>query len=146
MDIFDFRERGNSGVDEERERLATAVIGAAIEVHRTLGPGLLESPYKVCLVRELITRGLRVESEVPVPVTYKGLHLDCGFRLDLLVDGDVIVEVKSVAQLLPVHSAQVITYLKLTDARRALLFNFNEVTLIAGMRSFLGRGRNVPAE
>ena len=122
----------------ERDPVVSAVIGAAIEVHRSLGPGLLEAAYQTCLAHELCERGLQVEAEVPVPLMFKGIRMDCGFRLDFLVDRGVIVEVKSVEQLAPIHTAQVLTYLRLTGARQALLFNFNGVTLIEGLKSFLG--------
>jgi GxxExxY protein len=114
------------------------IIGAAIEVHRELGPGLLESAYQTCLAYELTLRRLDVLREAPIPVVYKGQRIDCGYRIDLLVEGDVIVEVKSVETLLPIHTAQVLTYLRLTGARRALLMNFNGVTLKEGLRSYLG--------
>jgi GxxExxY protein len=116
------------------------IIGAAIEVHKLLGPGLLESTYRACLQYELFHRELQSVREAPVPVVYKGNRIDCGYRIDLLVDGDVIVEVKSVESLLPIHTAQVMTYLRLTGARRALLMNFNGITLKEGLRSFLGHG------
>jgi GxxExxY protein len=124
----------------QRDPVAAAIIGAAIEVHRCLGPGLLEMAYKTCLTYELGQRHLKIATEVPVPVMFKGIQMDCGFRLDLLVDDGVIVEIKSVEHLLPVHSAQVLTYLKLTRARQALLINFNGPTLIEGLKSFLGNG------
>ena len=120
------------------------IIGAAIEVHRELGPGLLESAYKTCLAYELTQRRLGVLREAPVPVVYRGQRIDCGYRIDLLVEGDVIIEVKSVDTLLPIHTAQVLTYLRLTGARRALLLNFNGVTLKEGLRSYLGPGNTVP--
>jgi GxxExxY protein len=120
------------------------IIGAAIEVHTALGPGLLESTYQTCLVYELARRGMQVVREVAVPVLYKGQRIDCGYRVDLLVESNVIVEVKSVAALLPIHTAQVLTYLRLTGARRALLMNFNGVTLKEGLRSYLGHGNEVP--
>lgn len=120
------------------------IIGAAIEVHRVCGPGLLESTYKSCIGFELVEKGIRVEREVPVPVIYKGTRLDCGYRLDLLVDEDVIVEVKSVEKLQPIHTAQIMTYLRLTGARHALLMNFNGLTLKEGLRSFVGKGKFVP--
>jgi len=129
----------------QRDPIASEIIGGAIEVHRELGPGLLESAYQACLAHELLERGLIVERQVPVPVFFKGIRLDCGYRLDLLVNSDVIVEVKSVERLLPIHDAQVLSYLRLTGARRALLFNFNELTLKQGLRSFLGYGKKVPA-
>ena len=128
----------------DRDRISGIIIAAAIEIHRLMGPGLLESAYIACLVHELIRRGLRVERQVAVPVVFKGAKLDCGFRLDLLVEGDVIVEVKSVEKLAPIHSAQVLTYLRLTGARRALLMNFGGLTLKAGLKSYLGRSTQVP--
>ena len=128
----------------QRDEVAGEIIGAAIEVHQELGPGLLESAYEPCLEYELTKRGLRVERQVAIPVTYDGTRIDCAYRLDLVVDRDVIVEVKSVEQLLPIHDAQVLTYLKLSGARQALLFNFNCLRLKDGLRSFLGHGKSVP--
>ena len=121
-----------------------AVIAAAIEVHRTLGPGLLESVYQGCLAYELLQREVRFRREVAVPVLYKGVRLECGFRADLVVEDDLIVEVKSVEALMPIHTAQVLTHLRLTGARQALLINFGQLTLKAGLRSYLGRGNGVP--
>jgi GxxExxY protein len=114
------------------------IIGAAIKVHRALGPGLLESSYETCLEYELKRCGLGTRRQVAIPLVYEDIHLDCGYRVDLIVADEVIVEVKSVEALKPIHSAQVITYLRLTKARHALLFNFNEVTLKKGLRSFVG--------
>ncbi len=122
----------------------SAVIEAAIKVHRVLGPGLLESVYQGCLAYELALRKIRFRREVAIPVLYEGVRLDCGFRTDLLVDDDLIVEVKSVERLLPIHTAQVLTHLRLTGARQALLLNFGQLTLMAGLRSYLGSGNNVP--
>jgi GxxExxY protein len=127
----------------EPDPVAGQIIGAAIEVHRLLGPGLLESTYQVCLAWELLRQGLRIERQVALPVLYKGERLECGYRIDLLVDGDFIVEVKSVERLLPIFDAQVLTYLRLSRARRALLLNFNARTLRDGLRSYV-RGRPVP--
>ena len=125
----------------QRDPVASAIIGAAIEVHRCLGPGLVESVYQTCLTYELRQRGVEFEAEVSVPIMFKGIRMDGGFRLDLLVDrgvdGGVIVEVKSVENLLPIHTAQVLTYLRLAGARQVLLFNFNCTTLIEGLKSFL---------
>ena len=101
------------------------IIGIAIDVHRELGPGLLESTYEACMEHDLIQSGLKVERQKSLPVTYKGLKLDCGYRLDLLVENEVIVELKSVEELLPIHKAQVMTYLKLSGCNVALLINFN---------------------
>jgi GxxExxY protein len=127
----------------QRDPVVTEIIAAAIEVHRRLGPGLLESTYQVCLVYELVQRGIRVEQQVPIPVFYKGVRLDCGYRIDLLVDDGIIVEIKSVATLLPIHTAQVLTYLRLTGARQALILNFNALTIKAGLKSYLGDGNKV---
>jgi GxxExxY protein len=116
------------------EWVAHRVIGCAIEVHRVMGPGLLESVYQECLVTELRARSLRHEKEVRVPIAYKGQRLLSGLKVDLLVEGCVIVEAKAVEALHPVHEAQVITYLKLTGCPAGLLMNFNEVLLKDGLR------------
>jgi GxxExxY protein len=108
-------------------------VGAAIEVHKRLGPGLLESAYETCLCRELYLRRIRFQQQVPLPIQYRGLNLDCGYRLDILVDRSVIIEVKAVAKVLPVHRAQVLTYLKLTGVRLGLLINFNVDVLRHGV-------------
>ncbi|PWH14990.1 MAG: GxxExxY protein [Anaerolineae bacterium] len=110
------------------------IIGAAIEVHRVLGPGLLESAYEACLIYELTRRGLKVEQQKPLPVVYKDVRLDIGYRLDLLVEDSVIVELKAVEQLLPIHEAQLISYLKLSGYRLGLLINFNVLILKDGIR------------
>lgn len=120
------------------------IIGAAIEVHRELGPGLLESTYEGCLNYELLKRGLKVARQVPLPVRYKNITIDCAYRIDLVVDGDVLVEVKSADRLAPIHSAQILTYLRLSNARHALLFNFNELRLKDGLLSFVGKGTKLP--
>ena len=109
------------------------IIGAAIEVHKALGPGLLESVYEACLCRELGLRGLRFEKQIDIPAEYKGVKLDCAYRLDLLVEGKVIVEVKSVETLLPIHEAQLLTYLRLAGKRVGLLMNFNAPVLKKGI-------------
>ncbi|HVS82933.1 MAG TPA: GxxExxY protein [Pyrinomonadaceae bacterium] len=119
--------------------ITRAIIGAAIEVHRQLGPGLLESAYLECLGRELILRGIPFEREKPLPLEYKGIRLECGYRLDLLVAGRVVVEVKSVEALAPVHDAQLLTYLKLGGWRVGLQINFNVAVLKNGIhRKILG--------
>ena len=115
-------------------KLTREIIGAAIEVHRELGPGLLESSYEMCLARELELRGISFEFQKPLPLKYKGIKLNCGYRLDLLVASAVIVEVKSVAALAPIHEAQLLTYLKLTGVKVGLLMNFNVVVLKDGLR------------
>ena len=115
------------------QELTEKIIGAALEVHRTLGPGLLESAYAACLAHELALRGLPFEKEKPLPVQYKGMQLDCGYRLDFLVDGKVIVELKSVEKLAPLHEAQLMTYLRLAGLRIGLLMNFNTEKLRDGL-------------
>jgi len=115
------------------EELTEAIIGAAIEVHRELGPGLLENAYAACLCRELQLRGLAFEHEKAMPVEYKGLQIDCGYRIDVLVDGRVVVELKAVQELVPVHEAQLLTYLKLSGMRVGLLINFNVPVLKDGI-------------
>jgi GxxExxY protein len=114
--------------------LSKRIIGAAIEVHRSLGPGLLESTYEACLARELTLAGLAFERQLVLPVEYKGVQIDAGYRLDLVVEGLVVVEIKAVEALLPVHDAQLITYLKLTGKPLGLLINFNVPTLVQGIR------------
>jgi GxxExxY protein len=116
------------------EELTQAIIGAAIEVHRVLGPGLLESAYEECLCHELSLRGLAYERQVPLPVVYKGVRLDCGYRMDIVVEGRVVVELKTVETLLPVHEARLLTHLRLSSRRVGLLFNFNAETLKEGMK------------
>jgi GxxExxY protein len=115
-------------------RISGAVIGCAIEVHRFLGPGLLESAYESCLVYELGARGCRVERQRGLPVVYRGIRIDCGYRLDLVVDEVVIVEVKAVESLQPIHSAQLLSYLKLSGLPLGLLINFNVGLLKQGIR------------
>lgn len=110
------------------------VIGGCIEVHRHLGPGLLESAYERCLAHELSLCGMRVERQRSIPIAYKGVELDCGYRLDLLIEDRIVVEVKAVEALLPVHTAQALTYLKLTGFPVALLVNFNVPVLKQGLR------------
>ena len=114
--------------------LTELIIGAAIEVHRALGPGLLESAYEECLCRELSLRGISFQRQLPLPVVYKGLTLECGCRIDLLVDGIVVVEIKSVEKLGPIHDAQLLSYLKLGGWKVGLLINFNVPVLKDGIR------------
>ena len=107
------------------EQLSESIIGSCIEVHRELGPGLLESAYRACLCHELKLRRLAFRSEVPLPVRYKGIELDCGYRIDLIVEDKILVELKAIERILPVHEAQLLTYLKLTGLPVGLLINFN---------------------
>ena len=127
-----------SWIDDD---LTQNVIGAFIEVHRHLGPGLLESAYEQCLCRELSLRGLAFQRQVPVPVLYKGVHLDCGYRSDLVVEARVMIELKSVDGLTPIHTAQVSTYLKLLGLEVGLLINFNALSVRQGLRR-IQRGRS----
>jgi GxxExxY protein len=110
------------------------IIGAAIEVHRVTGPGLMESVYEECLCYELSQRGLRFQRQLELPIRYKGINLDCGFRMDLVVEDAVVLELKTVDTLLPLHSAQLLTYLKLSGKKLGLLINFNEPTLKKGLK------------
>jgi GxxExxY protein len=110
------------------------IIGAAIEVHKVLGPGLMESVYEECLCRELALRGIGVERQLPLPVEYKGVRLDCGYRVDLLVEQSVVVEIKSLSSIEPIHEAQLLTYLKLGGWKLSLLINFNVPALKDGIR------------
>jgi GxxExxY protein len=114
--------------------ITQAIIGAAMEVHRTLGPGLLESAYEACLAYELLQRGLRVERQQELPLRYRDVTLDCAYRLDLLVEDAVIVEVKSVDRLEPIHEAQLLSYLRLAKKHLGLLINFNVKALKAGIK------------
>ena len=107
------------------DELSKRVIGCAIEIHRNLGPGLLESTYEQCLAHELRCAGIPFMLQHPLPVNYKGVKLDCGYRVDLLVDNKIIVELKSVEKLLPIHQAQLLTYMKLAEIKIGLLMNFN---------------------
>lgn len=115
-------------------QITEAVIGAAIDVHRQIGPGLLESAYRECLAREMFLRGILFEREVAVPVVYKDVHLQCGYRVDFVVGGLVVVEAKSVDVLAQIHEAQLITYLSLGGWKVGLLINFNELVLKNGIR------------
>jgi GxxExxY protein len=115
-------------------RITETIIGAAIDVHRALGPGLLESAYEACLLFELTDRGLKVEQQKPLPIIYREVNLDCAYRLDLIVDDEVIVEIKSVERILPIHEAQLISYLKLSGHKVGLLINFNVKMLKHGIR------------
>jgi GxxExxY protein len=121
------------GEREELDKITQSIIGAAIEVHKGLGSGLVESAYEACMIYELGVLGLKVESQKPLPLVYKRVRLDCGYRIDLLVEDKVIVEIKSVDQIMPIHHAQVISYLKLSDCKVGLLINFNEKLLKHGV-------------
>ena len=119
--------------------LTHAIIGAAIEAHKTLGPGLLESAYEECLAREFALRGLRFERQKPLPVVYKDVKLDCGYRLDFLVESKVIVELKAIEALAPIHDAIVLTYLRLSGCAIGLLINFHTTSLKKGIKRLVLR-------
>jgi GxxExxY protein len=115
------------------DRLSFDIVGAAIEVHRRLGPGLLESAYEACLAREFLLRSIQFERQVPLKLEYRGIGVDCGYRLDLVVGGLVIVEVKAVARVLPIHRAQMMTYVKLRKLSLGMIINFNVEILRMGV-------------
>lgn len=109
------------------------IIGAAIEVHRELGPGLFESAYEECLCREMQLKGLRFDRQVPLPLSYKGVRLDCGYRMDVVVEDQVVVELKCADRILPVHEAQLLSYMKMAKKRFGLLINFHVPILTRGL-------------
>jgi len=119
--------------------LTYKILSAAIEVHRRLGPGLLESAYQACMVFELSDRGLLFEAEMPLPLTYKTVRLDCSYKIDVFVEQLVVVELKSVTAMAPIFEAQLLTYLKLTDAPIGLLINFNVPSLRMGVKRMLNK-------
>jgi len=129
-------ENAESAKMTEKDRLnriTNSIIGAAIKVHRALGPGLLESAYEACLAFELIEHGLKIERQKPLPVVYREVKLDCGYRLDILVEGSVVVEIKVVDRLATIHKAQLLSYLKLSGCKVGLLINFNVKVLKTGI-------------
>ena len=121
----------------EFDELSRKVIGCAIEVHRDLGPGLLESTYRQCLACELSHAGIPFLMELPLPVRYKDMLLDCGYRIDLLVSGGLVLEIKCVETLLPIHQAQILTYMKLSKIPVGLIINFNVTRLQNGIKRFV---------
>jgi GxxExxY protein len=122
---------------EPRDPITEQVIGAAIEVHRILGPGLLESVYEKCLCRELGLRGIEHKSQVELPVVYKGADLGCNFFMDIVLPGTLVLELKAVEKLLPIHEAQLLTYLKLSGIHLGLLLNFNVPVLKNGIKRLI---------
>jgi len=121
----------------ELEAIATQIVDAAFKVHSTLGPGLLESVYETCLAHELTKRGFKVQRQVVVPLIYDGVKLDAGLRLDLLVEDQIIIELKAVEKMIPIFEAQVLTYLKLSGKRLAFLINFNVPVIKQGIKRFI---------
>lgn len=129
----------DSGNSENREfsKLSNRVIGCAIEVHKALGPGLLESAYQQCFCHEIKLNNINFEKEKPLPVNYKGSLLDCGYRIDLFVEDEIVIELKSVELLKPIHQAQLLSYMKLANAKQGFLINFNVRILKDGLKSFV---------
>ena len=123
----------------EFDKLSNRVIGCAIEVHRVLGPGLLESTYEQCLAHELSQNGIEFKLQHPLPVEYKGVRLDCGYRIDVFVEDTLVLELKSVEEIKGIHEAQLLTYMKLAGAKTGLLINFNAIRLKDGIRRFVHR-------
>ncbi len=126
--------RDPENTEMELNRITEEIIGASIEVHRALGPGLLESAYEECLAHEMGLHGLGFDRQMPLPVTYKGVNLDCGYRLDFLVEKSVLLELEAVERIEPIHEAQLLTYLKLGSWKLGLLINFNVPVLKDGIR------------
>ncbi|PWK28859.1 GxxExxY protein [Arcicella aurantiaca] len=122
---------------EEYERIAKEVFFASLEVHKIMGPGLLESVYELCLMKELQLRNIFTESQVSIPLDYKGFSLSKDFRIDILVEKEIILELKALDTLLPIHEAQIISYLKLADKRLGFLINFNVPIIKSGFRRFV---------
>ena len=120
-------------LEKPENSISRSIIGASIEVHKQLGPGLLEKAYEACLAHELMSRKIRFARQVPIPVTYKGQTLDCGFRADLIVEDLVLIEIKAAAAVVDIHRAQALTYLKLTGLRLCLILNFNAVMIRDGI-------------
>jgi len=123
----------------DEDIISNQVIGAAIEVHRALGPGLLESAYEECLCRELSLRDIGFERQKALPVAYKGVNLDCAYRLDIVVEGMVILELKSVSRVEPIHEAQLLTYLKLAKLKLGMLLNFNVPVMKQGIKRIVNQ-------
>jgi GxxExxY protein len=124
-------------IPQETERFASVVVDSAFRVHSTLGPGLLESVYETCLAHELAKRGLRVQKQVTLPITYDGMSLESGLRIDMIIGGALIIEVKSVEKMIPLFESQILTYLRLSGLRLGLLINFNVPLIRDGIRRFV---------
>src|SRR5271169_396770 len=134
MKLLTTESQRHRETENEKDPRTSSIIGAAIEVHRHLGPGLLESAYEECLCHELHLRGISFQRQVDLPVSYKGLLLGCGYKIDLIVQQEVVLELKAVEKLLPVHDAQLLTYLKLSGKRVGLLIIFNTPLLTRGIK------------
>ena len=119
------------------ENLSKNIIGAAIEVHKRLGPGMLESAYEECLCYELKLKNLNYERQIPVPIIYKEIKLECGYRMDILVENKIVLELKSIECFNPVHEAQILTYMRFAEKRLGLLINFNVTKLTSGLKRYI---------
>lgn len=137
--VFSPRNRGILMPSTELNAISETIIGSAIEVHRALGPGLLESAYEACLMYELLNSGLKVEQQKPLPIAYKNTTIDCGYRLDIIVEDSVIIELKSVEQILPIHKSQLLSYLRLSGLTLGLLINFNVELLKQGLHRVVNK-------
>jgi len=124
-------------IDKETNELSYQVLGCAYNVHKELGPGLLESVYEACLCYELSGKNIHYERQKPLPVFYKGITLDCGYRIDILVENKIIIELKTVEKILPIHTAQIMTYLRLSQVHLGLLINFYNMNLQNGIRRYV---------
>jgi len=133
MKLLTTESQRHRETENEKDPRTSPIIGAAIEVHRHLGPGLLESAYEQCLCQELHLRGLPFRCQVDLPLSYKGLKLDCGYRIDMIVGDEIVVELKAVEKILPIHEAQLLTYMKLAGKPVGLLINFNVPLLTQGI-------------
>lgn len=129
-----FTAEGAEGAEKKENQISGIVLDAAIAVHTALGPGLLESAYEACLLFELCSRGLKVQTQVPLPISYRGVKLDAAYRMDLLVEDLVIIEIKAIERLMPIHDAQLLSYLKLSKKKLGLLINFHVVRLKDGYK------------
>ena len=127
----------------EINKITEIIIGCAIEVHKQLGPGLLESTYEACLYYELIKAGINVQRQVPMPLIYKEVHLEQGYRIDLLVENCIVLEIKMVEAIADVHMAQTLTYLKLSGAKVGLIINFNVLKLTTGIKRLVARNQSL---
>jgi len=132
-------EQNSINYDLDLNQLSQAIIGAAINVHSELGPGLLESAYEECLAYELLQKDIPFERQKPILIEYKGNPIECGFRLDLLVAKSVVVELKAIDQILPIHKAQLLTYLKLSHCKLGLLLNFNVEKMVDGIKRMVNK-------
>ncbi len=134
MDMLDAKQ------DSERINFLTEkIIGCAIEVHKAIGPGLLESAYEECLCYELAQNGLKFERQIPLPVVYKGVRLDCGYKLDVIVEDTIIIELKAVDRIIAIHEAQLLSYLRMLDLRVGLILNFHSSVLKEGIKRIVNR-------